>query len=174
MFDRFTPEGVLWSDGQHEAVDTVIFATGYRPNLPYLAGLGVLDEAGGVRQREGASITVPGLYFVGLPRQRSTASATLRGVGPDAKVVVNHLRRYLEAQQSTDGRPTPAVQPLRTWVSRSSELITLISLITFALKGQLASQRLAAPRLVGEALVRSLIVGAGFWGFGHAASLYSR
>jgi putative flavoprotein involved in K+ transport len=34
------------------------------------------------------SRAVPGLYFVGLPFQTSFASATLRGVGFDAELVV--------------------------------------------------------------------------------------
>ncbi len=43
---------------------------------------------------------MPGLYYVGLMRQRNAASATLRGVGPDARVVVDHLRWYCHAAQS--------------------------------------------------------------------------
>jgi putative flavoprotein involved in K+ transport len=95
MFERFSEQGVVWSDGRAEAVDTVIFATGYRPNLDYLAPLGALDADRRPVQRHGVSQTVPGLYFVGLSNQRTYASATLRGVGPDAAVVVRHLTRYL-------------------------------------------------------------------------------
>ena len=39
------------------------------------------------------SRAVPGLYFVGLPFQTSFASATLRGVGSDAALVVARARR---------------------------------------------------------------------------------
>jgi putative flavoprotein involved in K+ transport len=39
------------------------------------------------------SSTVPGLGFVGLERQRSFASATLRGVGRDAVHVLKTLAR---------------------------------------------------------------------------------
>jgi putative flavoprotein involved in K+ transport len=95
MFERFSEQGVVWSDGRAEAVDTVIFATGYRPNLDYLAPLGALDADRRPVQRHGVSQTVPGLYFVGLSNQRTYASATLRGVGPDAAVVVRHLTRYI-------------------------------------------------------------------------------
>lgn len=175
MFKSFTKDGVVWSDGSYEAVDAVIFATGYRPNLTYLAGLGALDEAGGALQRDGVSTTVPGLYYVGLPRQRTFASATLRGVGMDAKIVVAHLRQYGPVQLRRRGKLAPTLigpRPRPTWVSRGGELIGFISLITLALKQQLATQRVAAPRLVGEALARSLTVGAGFLGFGQAAELY--
>ncbi|WP_338890981.1 NAD(P)/FAD-dependent oxidoreductase [Aeromonas rivipollensis] len=96
MFTRITPTGVVWADGQHEAVDTLLFATGFRPNLPFLEGLPVMDETGKVMQRDGRASQVPGLYFVGLPKQRNFASATLRGVGPDAGHLIPHLLRHLQ------------------------------------------------------------------------------
>jgi putative flavoprotein involved in K+ transport len=92
MFSRFTEAGVVWADGAEEPVDTVIFATGYRPNLDYLAPLGALDDAGQPLQRHGVSTVVPGLGFVGLSNQRTFASAALRGVGADAAVVVRALQ----------------------------------------------------------------------------------
>jgi putative flavoprotein involved in K+ transport len=104
LFDRFTENGLAWSDGREETVDTVMFATGYRPNLGFLAALGALDENGNMLQRRGLSTSVPGLGYVGLPRQRTVASATLRGVGADAKIVVDQLRKYCQVQQP---RPTP-------------------------------------------------------------------
>jgi putative flavoprotein involved in K+ transport len=95
MFTAFTPTGVRWEDGLEEAIDTVIFATGYRPNLPYLADLGALAADGRPHHRAGVSTTVPNLAYVGLEQQRTFASATLRGVGPDAARVVATLRRSL-------------------------------------------------------------------------------
>ncbi len=95
MFTAFYEEGVIWSDGEKEAVDVVIFATGYRPNVDYLADLDVLDENGRIQQHKGISNTTIGLYFVGIPFQRNLASATIRGAGPDAKFVVNHLRKVV-------------------------------------------------------------------------------
>lgn len=167
LIQSFTEDGVIWRDGRHEKVDAVIFATGYRPHLPYLTRLGALDRAGRVLQRNGVSATVPGLYFVGLPRQRSVASATLRGVGADAKVVATHLQRYCRSMAQKSGSPTLA-QQAQAWLSRSGQLVGLISLMTLALK----QQRGSAPRLMGEALVHSFIVGAGFFGVGNGAALY--
>jgi len=92
MFVQFTKDGVIWSDGTEEHVDTVIFATGYRPNVNYLSSLHALDKDGSPLHHKGVSTTVKGLYYVGLPWQRSLASATLRGVGKDAKYVINHMR----------------------------------------------------------------------------------
>ncbi len=113
LFQRFTEDGVVWSDGRQEIVDSVIFATGYRPNLGYLTALGALDETGDALQRQGLSTSVPGLGYVGLARQRTVASTTLRGVGADAKIVVDHLRKYCQAQQRRSTTPT-ALWPWRS------------------------------------------------------------
>ncbi len=95
MFTGFTEAGVTWPGGEEEAIDAVIFATGFRPNYPYLAGLGALGPDGKPLHRKGVSSAVPGLYFVGMAGQRSFRSATLRGVGRDAAYVVKALRQHL-------------------------------------------------------------------------------
>ncbi|MGW6330865.1 flavin-containing monooxygenase [Nocardia rhamnosiphila] len=103
MFTAFTPEGVVWPDGPRTSVDAVIFATGYRPHLPYLTGTGALTEAGVPRQRQGLSLTHPGLGFLGLEWQRTPSSNSLRGVGRDAAYLVRRLRPAT-AQQRTHAR----------------------------------------------------------------------
>ncbi|MFD6414296.1 FAD-dependent oxidoreductase, partial [Nocardia asteroides] len=70
-------------------------ATGYRPDLPYLAGLdGALDADGNPRHREGIAIGVRGLAFVGLEWQRSLSSNSLRGVGRDAERIARRLAAH--------------------------------------------------------------------------------
>lgn len=97
MFREVTPTGVIWADAQHEAVDCLIFATGFRTNIAFLEGLAMTDYQGRLRQRDGRALHVPGLYFVGLPRQRNFASATLRGVGPDTEAILPHLLRHVHS-----------------------------------------------------------------------------
>jgi putative flavoprotein involved in K+ transport len=92
MFTGLDGDAVRWSDGTREHVDAVILATGYRPGLDYLAVTGALDGDDRPLHRRGTSTTVPGLGYVGLPHQRSIASATLRGAGPDAEHVITQLR----------------------------------------------------------------------------------
>jgi putative flavoprotein involved in K+ transport len=101
MFLHLTPEGVIWSDGCHEQIDTIVFATGYVPNLDFLADLGVVDSDGQPQQKAGIG-KLAGLYFAGLSGQRSIASATLRGVGADAQYVISHLARYLRITAQTE------------------------------------------------------------------------
>lgn len=92
MFTAFDRDGVVWSDGDRESVDVVLFATGYRPNLPYLEGLGALDSAGMPLHGRGVSLSHRGLAYLGLEFQRSFSSNTLRGVHRDADYVVKALK----------------------------------------------------------------------------------
>jgi putative flavoprotein involved in K+ transport len=101
LFERLTPEGVIWADGKAEAVQTIILATGYRFQPGYLATLQELNGQSQVQQYKGRSLTVPGLFSVGVPYQRTYASATLRGAGPDAALVVRQIQRWLKDPSST-------------------------------------------------------------------------
>ncbi|WP_344242560.1 NAD(P)/FAD-dependent oxidoreductase [Actinocorallia libanotica] len=92
MFRRLDATGVVWADGTREDVDVVLLATGYRPELGYLSKAGALDSTGMPLHRQGLSTTHAGLGYVGLEWQRSFASATLRGVGADARHVMTALR----------------------------------------------------------------------------------
>ncbi len=94
MFTRFQDGTVVWPDGQREAIDTVIYATGYQPDLSYLEPLGALD-AGRPKHAGGISTTHPGLAYVGLEFQRSFASNTLRGVHRDAEHVAAPLAAFV-------------------------------------------------------------------------------
>lgn len=95
MFVALDEDRVVWSDGHPEAVDAIILATGYRPSVGYLRGLGALDEHGGPLHVGGISTTHLGLVFVGLEYQRSYASNTLRGVSEDARAVVAPLAAWI-------------------------------------------------------------------------------
>lgn len=115
MFTRFTADSVVWSDGTTDAVDAVIFATGYRPNLDYLAPLGALNQ-GVPRHAGGISTTHPGLLYLGLEFQRSFASNTLRGVGRDAA----HVMAALAAGVDRRSRLTRQVRPAASGAQRSA------------------------------------------------------
>ncbi|MFJ9865403.1 flavin-containing monooxygenase [Streptomyces sp. NPDC101165] len=96
LFTGIDGTKAVWADGSREEVDAIVLATGYRPDVPYLAGLaGALDAAGRPRHRDGASLAHPGLAFVGLEWQRSLSSNSLRGVGRDAARAARRLARVL-------------------------------------------------------------------------------
>jgi len=94
MFMGFDSDTIIWSDGGRETVDTIIYATGYRPNLAYLDPLGAL-ESGAPKHSAGISTTHLGLVYVGLEFQRSFSSNTLRGVHRDAEYVLAPLAAYV-------------------------------------------------------------------------------
>ncbi|MFF2082169.1 flavin-containing monooxygenase [Nocardia sp. NPDC058176] len=95
MFTSFDTETITWADGTVESVDTVLFATGYRPDLGYLAELGALAN-GYPLHSAGVSTTHPGLVYVGLEFQRSFSSNTLRGVHRDAEHAVAALAAHIK------------------------------------------------------------------------------
>ncbi|MGI5171816.1 flavin-containing monooxygenase [Spirillospora sp. CA-253888] len=105
LFTRIDGDRVQWSDGRRERVDAVLLATGYRPGVDYLAGLGALDGQGRPPHRGGISTTHPGLGYVGLEWQRSFASATLRGVGADA----HHVLKQLLKRRPAPVRPSAGI-----------------------------------------------------------------
>ncbi|KXI31047.1 pyridine nucleotide-disulfide oxidoreductase [Paraglaciecola hydrolytica] len=75
------------------AINTVIWATGYRPDLPWLE-LPVFDHKGQVKH-DGGVAPEPGLYFMGLPLMRRRKSSYIMGVEDDARDITNHLASYL-------------------------------------------------------------------------------
>ncbi|APE38595.1 FAD-dependent oxidoreductase [Nocardia mangyaensis] len=91
MFTRLEADAAVWPDATRSTVDTIILATGYRPDLTYLHSLGALDDTGRPLHRKGVSTTHPGLGYLGLEWQRTLSSASLRGVGRDARRLIAHL-----------------------------------------------------------------------------------
>jgi putative flavoprotein involved in K+ transport len=75
-------------------VSTVLWATGYRREYPWLHEP-VLDAAGELVHRQGVT-AVPGLLALGLRFQRTRSSHFLGGVGDDAA----HIARAIVARAS--------------------------------------------------------------------------
>jgi len=78
------------ADGRVLEVDSVVWATGYRPDFGWIE-LPIFDEDGYPIHHRGAVKEAPGLYFVGLPFQHTYASAVVGEVGKDARYVAEHL-----------------------------------------------------------------------------------
>jgi cation diffusion facilitator CzcD-associated flavoprotein CzcO len=96
-FRQLTATGVLWPDGRAEAIDAVIWCTGFRPALPFLAGLGVVQPDGRVATAGTRATVVPGLWLVGYGSWTGFASATLIGVGRSARTAVAEIQEFLAA-----------------------------------------------------------------------------
>jgi putative flavoprotein involved in K+ transport len=78
------------ADGEVIDVANVVWCTGYRPGFSWI-DLPVLGDRQEPRHERGVVPEQPGLYFVGLEFTYSATSATITGVGRDAKRVVKHL-----------------------------------------------------------------------------------
>jgi putative flavoprotein involved in K+ transport len=76
-------------DVRAEGIGTVLLATGFRPDHPWLR-LPVLAPDGNIRQLRGVT-PVPGLYVVGQRFQHRRDSGLIDGARHDARTVVQHL-----------------------------------------------------------------------------------
>jgi len=76
-------------------ISTVIWSTGYRHDLSWLALPGALAATGAPYQRQGCSTRVARLAFVGLHRMWTGGSGTVLGVGVDAISVADTIADQL-------------------------------------------------------------------------------
>jgi putative flavoprotein involved in K+ transport len=81
-------------------IATIVWATGYRHELPWLDAP-VFDRKGRVRH-DGGVTTSPGLYLIGLPFLRRRKSTLIDGAAADARELTAHLVGYLD---TIAGRP---------------------------------------------------------------------
>ena len=96
--------GPVWPPTESAA--TVIWATGYRPDLRWLPALRVNDDGLPVTRR-GVVDDVPGLYFVGMPFQYALTSGLIGGVGRDAAFIADRVAaRARSTETGTIGAST--------------------------------------------------------------------
>ncbi|HEV3049112.1 MAG TPA: ArsO family NAD(P)H-dependent flavin-containing monooxygenase [Longimicrobium sp.] len=102
-FVRMTERGVVWPDGRVEAVDAIVWCTGFRPALEHLRPLGVVEPDGRVRVQGTRAVREPMLWLVGYGNWTGFASATLIGVGRSARDTVNEIAAALGPSARTEG-----------------------------------------------------------------------
>jgi putative flavoprotein involved in K+ transport len=81
---------VAFADGKAAEVDAVVWATGYRDNVDWVAIPEVKDAQGNFMHYRGVS-PLPYLCFVGRSWQWTRGSALFAGVGQDAAYLTEHL-----------------------------------------------------------------------------------
>lgn len=94
-FEKFTPTGVVWSDGSGEAVDAIIWCTGFRPALGHLAAVDLVEPDGRVQVAGTRSLKMPNVWLVGYGDWTGAASATLVGVTRTARSTVAEILTML-------------------------------------------------------------------------------
>ncbi|MGH8952525.1 MAG: NAD(P)-binding domain-containing protein [Acidimicrobiia bacterium] len=75
-------------------IETIIWATGYRPDYSWLHAR-VLDRKGRLRHDAGVVTEAPGLYRIGLNMLRRRKSSFIHGAEDDARDITEHLAAYL-------------------------------------------------------------------------------
>jgi putative flavoprotein involved in K+ transport len=101
----------LLEGGRTLEVENVIWCTGYEPGFSWI-DLPVFDDAGDPIHVRGVAQSEPGLYFLGLQFLFSMTSATLNGVGRDAR----HIAKAIASR----ARLTPRFSPQLVEVGRAS------------------------------------------------------
>lgn len=91
----------LGMDLKGQAIKTIIWAAGYRPDYSWLE-LPVLDRKGFVRH-DGGVAAMPGLYVMGMQFLRRRKSALIDGAGDDARDLSAHLASYLDGRARAVG-----------------------------------------------------------------------
>jgi len=96
--ERFEPTRVpesspLQLDLRSGRIQSIVWATGYRPDYSWLS-VPVLDDKGHLRH-DGGVVESPGMYALGLPVLRRRKSTFIHGIEDDARDVVDHLWAYL-------------------------------------------------------------------------------
>ena len=92
---------VLTLDLARNAVRTIVWATGFKPDYSWLE-VPVLDRKGQLRH-VGGVVDMPGLYVLGLPFMRRRKSSLIDGVGQDAEELSAHLQAWLSSQRVDAG-----------------------------------------------------------------------
>ncbi len=80
--------------GNHSEFSTIIWATGFRPNYPWLSRH-LLDRRGAI-VHDGGVMKDPGMFVLGLPFLRRRKSGFIAGAGCDATELMQPLQAHLE------------------------------------------------------------------------------
>ncbi|MBM2622063.1 NAD(P)-binding domain-containing protein [Actinoplanes sp. LDG1-06] len=87
------PAPVLSAPFGGDGIRSIVWATGFRPDLSWL-DVDVFDRRGRV-VHDGGVTAAPGLYVLGMPFQRTRRSTLIDGAGADARELTERLTRRL-------------------------------------------------------------------------------
>jgi putative flavoprotein involved in K+ transport len=103
----------LLEDGRALDVQNVIWCTGYRHDFPWI-DLPIFEENGDPVHERGIVTNLPGMYFVGLHFLYAMSSATLIGVGRDAKRIAKAIASRTIPKRGTAEQKPQLVEEMRS------------------------------------------------------------
>ncbi|WP_300384368.1 ArsO family NAD(P)H-dependent flavin-containing monooxygenase [uncultured Nocardioides sp.] len=116
MVERLTERGARWADGREDPLDAVVWATGFRPALAHLRGLGLTwtDGHPATETPDGSPFAVRSadgvpLWLLGYGDWCGPASATLIGVGRPAAAVAADVVATLDRAPARQSRGSGTV-----------------------------------------------------------------
>lgn len=90
---------VIFADGHQELVAGVLWATGFKVDFSWV-DLPVVHD--GAPAHDQGIAALPGIYFLGLPWQRTSGSALIGWVGEDASRIARRIAERADAGSSTN------------------------------------------------------------------------
>lgn len=97
MFTALTPSGVREADGAHTALDALVWATGFRPELRHLRRLGLHTRHGGITMDGTAVAADPRIHLLGYGPSASTIGANRAGRAAVHRVLADLFPRSAAA-----------------------------------------------------------------------------
>lgn len=102
MFERITPDGVVWADGRSQQADAILWATGFRADLAHLAPLHLREPSGGIRMDGTRTVLDPRIHLVGYGPSASTIGGNRAGFAA-ARELRDLLKPELAPARSSSG-----------------------------------------------------------------------
>jgi putative flavoprotein involved in K+ transport len=92
---RIESEPPLEMDLTNGQIQTVVWATGFRPDHSWL-DVPVFDRKGRL-EHDGGVVDSPGMYIMGMPFLRRRKSSFIHGAEDDANDLTDHLVKHLDS-----------------------------------------------------------------------------
>src|SRR6266540_4195234 len=92
----------VFDDESDVEIDSIVWATGYRPDFSWIDVPSVKNESGGIIHRRGVT-DASGLFFIGLTWQHTRGSALIGFVHDDAAFIASRIDSRLEADAGLVG-----------------------------------------------------------------------
>jgi len=99
-FQQMTSDGIIWSTGEKETFDVVVWCTGFRYATDYLNDLVKMGSRGKIPTKGTKALETEGLWLVGFGGWTGFASATLIGVGRSARQTIREVEEFCKKMKT--------------------------------------------------------------------------